>query len=69
MVNLLYDNLIPPCCSNCMTTYTPLKKGRSLVVITFCLMSCMESVRKMEEVGSEALILDFGPCSAGKKVE
>ena len=37
--------------------------------ITFCLISFMESVRKMDDVGSEALILDFGPWSAGKKVE
>ena len=36
---------------------------------TFLLISSLVSVRKMEEVGSLALILDLGPCRAGKKVE
>ena len=29
----------------------------------------MVSVRKMEVFGSDALILDWAPCRAGKKVE
>lgn len=38
-------------------------------IATFCLISSLESVRKMEEVGSLELILDWGPWRAGKKVE
>ena len=37
--------------------------------ITFCLISSAVSVRKMDDVGSLELILDCGPCRAGKKVE
>ncbi len=37
--------------------------------LTLFFMSLGESVRKMEEVGSEADILDCGPCRAGKNVE
>ena len=36
---------------------------------TLVLMLFIESVRKMEEVGSDALILDLGPWRAGKNVE
>jgi len=32
-------------------------------------MSSLESVRKMDEVGSLALILEWGPWRAGKNVE
>ena len=37
--------------------------------LTFVLISLRESVRKMDEVGCDANIFDFKPCSAGKKVE
>ena len=36
---------------------------------TLCLICCMVSMRKMEEVGSEADIFDCGPWRAGKKEE
>lgn len=36
---------------------------------TFCLICLAVSVRKMEEEGSLELILECGPCSAGKKTE
>ncbi len=36
---------------------------------TFCFISFMESTRKIEEVGSEADILDCGPWRAGKNEE
>jgi len=32
-------------------------------------ISSSVSVRKIDEFGSLALILDFGPCSAGKNIE
>ena len=36
---------------------------------TLCLICFMVSVRKIEVLGSDALILDWAPCRAGKKVE
>ena len=36
---------------------------------TFVAICSSVSVRKIDELGSLALILDFGPCRAGKNIE
>ena len=36
---------------------------------TFSSISSIESVKKIDDVGSDALILDCGPCKAGKNTE
>ena len=38
-------------------------------MLTFFAICSLVSVRKMEELGSLALILDLGPCRAGKNIE
>ena len=39
------------------------------VSLTFDSISSLVSVRNMDDVGSDALIFDCGPCRAGKKIE
>ena len=38
-------------------------------MLTFVAICSSVSVRKIDEVGSQALILDFGPWSARKNIE
>lgn len=38
-------------------------------MFTLSLISVDESVRKMDDVTSDALIFDLAPCKAGKKME
>lgn len=40
-----------------------------LLIFTLFLISVGESVRKMDDVTSDALIFDLAPCRAGKKIE
>ena len=45
------------------------KIGQEYDMLTFVAICSSVSVRKIEELGSLALILDLGPCRAGKNVE
>ena len=59
--SILCDLVTKKCCERLVSN--------DYSVFTLCLICSGVSVRKIEEVGSPALILDCGPCSAGKKVE
>ncbi len=57
-----------------MHVYSPIDWLKSIdwnqwIEFTFVLISFGESVRKIDEFGSDADILDFEPWSAGKNVE
>lgn len=57
------------CARVCTPVRVPVRGALPGAALTLVLICLAVSVRKMEELGSLALILVWAPCRAGKKVE